>query len=486
MKVKMTDHVLGIDLGTSGVKVGILNLSTLKLSHVVTRGYDNSPEQDPDLLFKMTLEALRKSVYSFGIGENIRAIGISGQMHGAILCDESGDIISPLINWMDRKYSGELVVRKMEQALGTDVYDDLGIDFASGLTGAILYGIKENYPDLFARINNFVLPTDFIRGKLLGGLDFATDQTNAFGTGLFNTKESRWHEEIIRKLGLSLGLFPEVHHTSDIAGYLNKEIASMLGLEDSVPIVFGGGDNQLSMLGSGLISQSSPILINIGTAAQISMVIPDYVKYPGLDTRCYFNNSFALVRASLAGGGSYKWLREEIKKKDSIDITYFEMDKLVSDVPPGADGLVFCPGPARNMPGREIGFWGNKSCEVSIGHRARAVMEGVIMDLFESYQEFLTTNTNEIMVGAGSGLQKSSIWRQIAADIFNKPLCISNFENAIVGAAIMGAIGVGLLENLDDITWLIKYEEPVHPNSDSAAKYQNEIVCYWNSIVDAI
>ena len=478
----MTNHILGIDLGTSGVKVGLLNLSTLKLGHIVIREYDNSPEQNPDLLFNLTLEALKQSVDSLGIGKNIKAIGLTGQMHGAILCDESGDIISPLINWKDRKYSGELVVRKMKQVVGTEEYDDLGIDFASGLTGAILFGIKENYPDLFARIKSFVLPTDFIRGKLLGGLDYATDQTNAFGTGLFNTKESRWHEEIIRKLGLSLGLFPEVHQTSDIAGYLSREIASMLSLEKLVPIVFGGGDNQMSMLGSGLISHNSPILINIGTAAQISMVITDYIKFPGLDTRCYFDNSFALVRASLAGGGCYKWLREEIQKKDNIDITYFEMDKLASDVPPGADGLVFCPGPSRIMPRRKK----RSSKSKSFIHRARAVMDGVIMELIDSYQEYMTTNTNEIMVGAGNGLQNSRIWTQITADIFKKPLCITNFKNAIMGAAIMGASGVGLLENMDDISRLIKYEEPVLPNSDFAEKYQDKILSYWNSTVDAI
>ena len=379
----MSNLVLGIDLGTSGVKVGVLDLSTRRLGRVAYRVYDNTPEQDPDVLFERTLEALQESVRTLPDKEKIRAIGLTGQMHGAVLYDRAGEIIPPLINWQDRKYSSENIVEKMKSIIGSAGSQDTGIQMASGLTGAILFGIKENYPELFARIDKFGLPTDFIREKLLGRLDPITDQTNAFSTGLFNTRQSRWHEQIIWDLGLPLAIFPEIRQASQIAGKLHADIASRLGLGKSIPVVVGGGDNQMSMLGSGLTSPASPALLNIGTAAQISMISNEYIRLPGVDTRSFFGGAYALVAASLAGGGSYQWLRELIQAERGVKITYAEMDHLAAQVPPGAGDLVFCPGPTRERLERKMGFFGNRLHQSSIGHQARAVMEGVLLDLYE-------------------------------------------------------------------------------------------------------
>jgi len=480
----MKNLVLGIDLGTSGVKVGILDVASLALTHIVFREYDNSAEQDTDELLGMTLDALKESISAVENKENIKAIGLSGQMHGAVLYNEAREITHPLINWQERKYSTNLIVEKMKAIIGPAGSEDTGIEMASGLTGVILYGIKQNHPDLFARINKFVLPTDFIRGELLGGLDHSTDQTNAFGTGLFNTRESRWHDEMIRELGLSLELFPEVHPASDIAGTLHADIADLLGLQKTIPIIVGGGDNQMSMLGSGLSSPASPLLINIGTAAQISMVTSDYIRVPDVDTRSFFKGTYALVGASLAGGGSYQWLRDGIQDEKCIEITYSEMDELAAQVPPGAKGLVFCPGPSRSRPERAMGFYGNRAYESSIGHRARAVMEGVLLDLYELYQGIQSYNTNEIMVGAGKGLQKSGVWSQIAADIFQKPIQITNFESALYGATITAAVGTGALGNMGLGIGAIKSDPQILPRPDDAAQYQNEVIDYWRSVLD--
>ncbi len=481
---EMEDLVLGIDLGTSGVKVGLLDIASLTVVHVAFREYDHSPEQDADELFKSTLDALKESVSTVEEKKQIRAIGLTGQMHGAVLYNEAGEIIHPLINWQERKYSNDLIIKKIKAIIGPMGSQDTGIEMASGLTGAILFGIQQNHPDLFARINKFVLPTDFIRGKLLGGLDHSTDQTNAFGTGLFNTRESRWQEQMIRELGLPLELFPKVHPATDISGTLHTDIADLLGFQKTIPIIVGGGDNQMSMLGGGLTSPASPVLINIGTAAQISMVTSDYIQVPGVDTRSFFNGTYAFVGASLAGGGSYQWLRDEIQGEKGVEITYSEMDELAAQVPPGAEGLVFCPGPSRSRPERAMGFYGNRAFESSIGHRTRAVMEGILLDLYELYRGIQSYNTNEIMIGTGKGLQKSKVWSQTAADIFQKPILITNFENALFGAAITAAIGVGVLEDREVGIRSIKYDQQILPRPNDIAQYQNGVINHWRSVLD--
>jgi xylulokinase len=479
----LSSLILGIDLGTSGVKVGVLNLATMGLGHVAYRPYDNTPEQDPDVLFEKTFEALQESISNLRDKGKIGAIGLTGQMHGAVLYDQAGEIISPLINWQDRKYSSDLIVDKIKSIIGPAGSQDTGIDMASGLTGAILFGLKKNHPELFTRIHKFVLPTDFIRSKLLGRLDPVTDQTNAFSTGLFNTRQSKWHQKIIRKLDLPLAIFPEVRQATDVAGELHADIADRLGLGISIPVVVGGGDNQVSMLGSGLTNPDSPMLLNIGTAAQISLITSEYMRLPGVDTRSFFGGAFALVGASLAGGGSYQWLRESIQAERGLQLTYAEMDHMAAQVPSGADGLVFCPGPTRARPQREMGFLGNHVHLSSIGHRARAVMEGVLLDLYELYLGMRTYNNCEIMVGAGKGLQRSSIWSQIAADIFGKPLRITHFENALFGAALTAAVGIGALESLKAGVDSIQYDQQILPKSEKAAQYQDEVIAYWRAVL---
>jgi xylulokinase len=479
-------YTLGIDLGTSGVKAGLLNLSTLKLEFVSMREYDDSPEQDPEVLWAQTIAAVKESVSLHDGRGQIRAIGLSGQMHGAVLYDSGGQIIYPLINWKDQKWSPGTIIKKMKLAMGDRIYDELGTDISSGYSGAILFGIKENDPDLFQRIAHFVLPTDFLRGKLLGKNSYMTDPTNAFGTGLFNTNSNCWHAELIRRLRLPSSIFPVVRSTSQKAGIISDQVAGLVGVERKTPIIFGGGDNQMSMLGSGLAGPGSPILINIGTAAQISRVIAEFKRYPGTDTRSFFNNAFAVVGTSLGGGGSYQWLREQIQQSEGKNINYHQMDMLAEGVPPGADGLIFCTGPTRQIPGRQRGFFGNIEKLGSIAHRSRAVLEGGLMDLYASYEILRKDDQCMFILGAGKGLQSSHVWSQIATDLLGKPMRFSGFENVVFGAALMAAYGIGEIENLEEPAKAIEYAADVTPNVEHAEFYRDRFIHYWRAAMHAV
>jgi xylulokinase len=479
----MKDYALGIDLGTSGVKAGLVDLTTIKLEYVSTRSYPDNAEQNLETLWEKTVDCIRESVNLLGGQGTVTAIGLTGQMHGAVLYDKGGNPIDPLINWKDYKWSPEAIIQKIKFVLGNRINDELGTEISSGFSGAILVGIKEKDPDLFSRIDHFVLPTDFLRGKLLGNNDYATDQTNAFGTGMFNTSMNRWHEDLIRNLQLPLYIFPEVHPTSQIAGVISNRIADYVGLNRKIPIIFGGGDNQMSMLGSGLAEPGSPILINIGTAAQISQVVSKFGRYPGMDTRPFFNGSFALVGASLGGGTSYAWLREQITLAEGEDPGFSKMDEEAVKVPPGADGLVFCTGPTRQKTGRRKGFFGNTTLLDSVSHRAKAVMEGVLMDLYDSYEVMKTNDRGKYFMAGGKGLQNGRIWSQIAADLFGKPIRITGSENAVLGSALMAAYGIGFLKNLEESTAATKNAAEMTPDSINADYYRDEFVTMWHARV---
>jgi xylulokinase len=475
----MTEYTLGVDMGTSGVKVGVLDLSVFKLITLAMQSYNNSPEQPSTMLWEATASAIREAVAGID-ARAIQAISFSGQMHGTVLYDAQGQIIEPVINWQDRrcdvpleKYGNRSTVERVMTLLAGPEFDDLGIDIlASGYLGATLFHIKENAPMLFERIRHVVLPGDFIRGKLLGACDYATDPTNAFGTGLFNTRLNRWHEGVIDKLGLSRDLLPTVHDSAAVAGSVPQAVARSLGLAPGTPVVYGGGDNQMSLLGNGLVFSDSPILINIGTGAQISRVTPRYARIPGIDTRSFFNRQYAFVGASMGGGRNYAQLREDLRRCEQGDIGYRQMDEAAAQVAVGADGLVYRVGSRRETHLRE-GFTGRTELS-GVGHQTRAVMEGILLDL-HAHRPPLEASGPGFMVGAGKGLQNSQVWAQMAADLFGCPIKVTNFENAVWAAAVMAAVGGGAILSVRDAIAMIAYSRELTPDAANTARYRDLI-----------
>lgn len=472
----MQHYALGIDLGTSGVKVAVLDLNTFRLIALAMRSYDNAPLQPSGMLWAATAATLREAVAGIDV-HAIRGVSFSAQMHGTVLYDGDGEVIEPIINWQDKRcdaplarYGDRSTVETMMERLAGPEFDDLGIDvLASGYLGATLFHIKENDPALFARIRRVALPGDFIRGKLLGGCDGATDPTNAFSTGIFNTRLGRWHAGVLDRLGLPQELLPAVCDTAARAGVVPARVASEVGLAPGTPVIYGGGDNQMSLLGNGLIAADSPTLLNIGTGAQISQVVTDYVKLPGLETRSYFNGTFILVNASMGGGRNYAWLRDELRRQHGADFGYRQMDELAAQTPAGADGLAYQV-LSRGEIHRREGFTGRTEL-TSPGHRTRAVMEGILLDLV-AHRPPPAAAGPRFMVGAGKGLQNSRVWAQMAADLFDCPLKVTNFENAVWGAALNAALGAGAVADVRAALATITYEREILPNAAQAAQYR--------------
>lgn len=475
----MSRYTLGVDVGTSGVKAALLDLDTFKLRPVAMRSYDNAPQQSSAMLWEATAATIRGAVAGMD-PHAIRSISISGQMHGTVMYDAGGAVIDPIINWQDQRgamplarYGNRTTVEVLRELLGGPDFDDLGIDvLPSGYLGATLFYLKDNEPALFQRIDHVALPGDFIRGKLLGGSDRATDPTNACGSGLFNTRHNGWHAQIIAKLGLPQEILPAVHDSAALAGVLAPEVAHRVNLAPGTAVIYGGGDNQMSLLGNGLVAGRSPALINMGTGAQVSQVVARYARKAGIETRSYFNRTYAFVGASLGGGGSYAQLRSVLQRRAGRDIGYEEMNELAAQVPVGADGLAFQVA-ARGAPGGRQGFVGRTELQ-DVGHQSRAVMEGVLLDLYRLRPPTFE-NGPGFMVGAGKGLQNSRVWAQMAADVFDHPIKITNFENAVWGAALIAAVGAGEVSDMRVALATIEYSREVAPDPVHAAQYKNLI-----------
>lgn len=455
-------YVLGIDLGTQSVKTGLLDVKTGELRHMASRGYSGGALQSPGELWNATLESVSETVEQGG-GDTgaIAALGLSGQMHGTVLFGAGDDIIGEIINWQDERcnlpldrYGGRTTIDHMLEMIPGPHQEDLGIDrMASGFQGATLFHIKENQPDLFARIHHVLTPTDFIRRQLVGGGDYTTDPTNAFGTGVYNTRENCWHQAVFETLGLDPDIFPGVIPTDTVAGEVCAFVARRTGLRRGTPVAVGGGDNQMAMIGCGALHPGGPVCINIGTSSQICAVSADWRRIPGIDTRSFVGGSFALVYAGLTGGKSYTWLRNMLLADlASVHATTMQasdlfkhMDSLAEKAPPGCAGLRFEPTlrGTRRDPSARGAFTGVSEKNFFLGFRARAVMEGVVNELRQAYDAMGVQGASGL-VGVGNGLVRSRLWRQIAAAAFGSPLHVTDFENAVCGAALVAAQAVGL------------------------------------------
>ncbi|MEW6203462.1 MAG: FGGY family carbohydrate kinase [bacterium] len=469
--------ILGIDIGTQSVKTGIFGVNTGDLLHISNRSYQSGAFQSPDEIWNAALDAVSETIAKCKDAKNILAIGLSGQMHGTVIYDKNDNILTDIINWQDEtcnqplaRYGGRTTIDRMLELMGTEGQGDLGIDMmSSGFMGATLFYLMENNPELFARIEHVLPPTDFIRRRLIGGGDYATDPTNAFATGVFNTRLGKWHEEIIQKLRLPLKIFPDVVETTHIAGNICSSAAHRTGLKEGTPVVTGGGDNLMAIIGSGAYAPGSPLCINIGTSSQVCAVVPHYIKIDGIDTRSFIGGNFALVYAGLTGGKCYTWLRNILlddtttvcRMRPPSENIFKLLDRLAEKIPPGCDGLQFTPtlrGTRRN-PSLRGDFTGIGENNFTLAHRARAVMEGVVKELHDAYTLMKGVDSQSI-VGAGNGLASSELWCRITAEIFNMPLKIAETENAVRGAAIVAAVGIGVMK-YDDIK--IKYSKIIEP-----------------------
>jgi len=472
-------YTLGIDIGTSSVKAGLLEPDSGCMEYISQRSYDSAALQNTGVIWDKTLEVLKDLGAIISEGKRIAAFGLSGQMHGTVMYDKLGRVIEPLINWQDKscnqplaKYGGKTTIDVIYELLKDTQLDELGVDrIASGFLGATLFYIKENDPFLFNRIRYASLPTDFIRGKLLGKTPRSTDPTNAASTGIFDIRRMFWHSEVIKRLGLPCSHLPQIHVSIGAAGFLDRRVLDSTGLQGNIGIIYGGGDLQMSVLGGGITGAGSPDLLNIGTGAQIVRVTDVFEKLPGIDTWPYFFRNYLHVGASLGGGASYHWLRDYLRSELDIHLNYQQMDELALSVPPGAYGLKFCTGPTRQDPRRKSGFYGDLTRSQDVGCMARAVMEGVLTDLYDYYQQ-LGASKHDVMVGAGNGLGNSRVWSQIAADMFGKKMLVVNTENAVYGAALFAASRLDRFRDLESAAGKIDYST-FEPDRENAAVYRD-------------
>ena len=477
IKVK---YVIGVDLGTSAVKILLVNQHG-EVCEEVSKSYpliiekSGYSEQNPEEWVEKTILGLTDLIRNFdGNVDDIEGISFSGQMHGLVLLDENNQVLRNAILWNDTRTTKQC----------QEIYDVVGGEqllqvtknpALEGFTLPKILWVKENEPEIFSKARKFLLPKDYLRYRLTGEVHM--EYSDAAGTLILNVAERKWSQEMLNAFDLSTELCPPLVESHDFVGTIVTELAEKTGLPESVKVFAGGADNACGAIGSGILTPGKT-LASIGTSG----VVLSYEERNDLDFNGkvhYFNhgeeNAYYTMGVTLAAGYSLSWFKETFAKEESFE----QLLEGVDEVPAGSNGLLFTPYlVGERTPYADATIRGS-FIGVDASHDrkyfARAVLEGITFSLNESIEIFRSNGKKiDTIISIGGGA-KNETWLQMQADIFNaKVERLESEQGPGMGAAMLAAYGCGWFSSLKEcaqrFTQIAKSYEPIPNNVETYKK----------------
>jgi len=476
-------YYIGVDLGTTGLKSAVLD----REGRILGLGYQkysietpmpNYAQQDPDTWWSALKSTMAQALMRAQVpSDEIRGIGLSGQMHGTVLLDKDKKLLGPAVIWCDQRAFKEADwIRTIVSP--EELRSWIQNPVASGFQACTLLWLRMHQPQLFRGIRHVLLPKDYLRFRLTG--EIASEVSDACSTALFNCAEGRWSEEMLSRLGLDPGLLPDACHLPyEAAGHLSRAAARELGLSDKTLVAFGGGDQSMQALGNGVIDPGRA-MITMGTGGQILIPTDLPQADPSLCSHLFCHaekNTWYALGAILNCCLAQNWFFDKVLESDD----YAGMHGIASEVPAGSRGLLFLPyltgerTPHMNPNAKGI-FWG-----LELRHdratMVRAVIEGISFALLDAWTSIGSARSRPgelILTGGGA---RSALWRQILADLFDRPIYTTNIdEAACVGAAICAMIALNEYPSLSDACSAIVQMTPclIVPNAETAGIYREQ------------
>jgi xylulokinase len=459
---------MGIDLGTSGLKTiivdeggGVKALS--KRSYTFESPRSGYAEHEPDAWWSACRETIREALATCGstAGE-IAGVSFSGQMHGLVALDENFQPIRPAILHCDAR-SGKQV-REIRRLLGPDGIQSLVMNpIYTGFLLPSLLWVRENEPEHFDRIRHVCLPKDYLKLKLTGEL--SSDFSDASATLAYDIKANRWSKIILDLVEIPQSIFPECFSTTQRVGTVSREAARETGLKAGTIVAAGGGDQVMQGIGNGMVNVCDAT-VNIGSSGQVSFQIDQPVLNPKLNTNMfcgYQQGRWILFGATMSAGLSLEWWHRNSGNGD-----YAVLDREAEQAQAGSGGLLFLPylnGERTPYVDPDLsGAFLGLNIGTTHAHMTRAVMEGVAYSLMQCLEICEGLGFQATSLVASGGAARSKPWLQLQADIYNKPLRVSQTqEQAGLGAAIAAGVGAGVYHDLET-------------GCRAAVRYQDDIV----------
>mgnify|MGYP002673666677 FL=1 len=469
-------YYIGIDLGTSSIKLLLVD-ETGQIWHTVTREYPllfpqpGWSEQEPAHWWQAVREGIPALLQGFDAAK-VAGIGAGGQMHGLVALDEADQVIRPAILWNDGRTFQE--VDYLNDTIGRERLSALTANIAfAGFTAPKLLWMRRNEPENFRRIRRIMLPKDYINYKLTGV--HCCDYSDASGMLLLDVQHKCWSREMLDICGITEEQMPRLYESFQCVGTLLPEVAAELGLPADVKVCAGAGDNAAAAVGTGVVGAGG-CNISLGTSGTIFISSDKFGVDPhnGLHAFAHADGGYHLMGCMLSAASCNKWFMEDILGSDD----YAGLQAQITPDKLGRSHVYFLPylmgerSPINDTSAR--GTFIGMTMDTSRADMLQAVLEGVafaIRDSFEVARSLGIAIPRSMICGGGS---KSSLWRQMIADILGIPLDIPVTEQGPgYGGAMLAMVACGVFESVQQAAdKLVHVKNTVQPDPERVALYE--------------
>ena len=468
-------YYIGVDLGTSALKL-VMMKGNGELVKTVSKEYplyfprSGWSEQNPTDWFLAVKEGLKELAAC--ADEKIAGISFGGQMHGLVILDKDDNVLRPAILWNDGRSTEE--TDYLNNVIGKEKLSKLTANIAfAGFTAPKILWVKNNEPEIFAKISKIMLPKDYISYMLSGS--FSTDYSDASGMLLLDVKNKKWSKEMIDICSISEAMLPKLYESYEVVGAIKPELAKKLGLNEGIKIVAGAGDNAAAAIGTATVGEGA-CNISLGTSGTVFISSKNFGvdNFNALHSFAHADGNYHLMGCMLSAASCNKWWMEEILKTKDFSKEQENIENL------GENNVFFLPylmgeRSPHNDPDAAGTFIGMRM-DTKREDMTLAVFEGVTFALRDSLEvaRSLGIEIKKTMICGGGA--KSPLWKRLVANILNVEVEVPvSEEGPGFGAAILAAVGCGEYENVEEATKsIIKIKEKIKPEADLVVKYEEK------------
>jgi gluconokinase len=468
--------VIGVDVGTTSAKALAFDAEgrgygATEVGYPLLEPEPGYAEQEPEAVIDGALEAIRGAVAAAReSGAQVEGVALSSAMHAILALDVADRPLTRLVTWADTRATAQAERLRAERP---ELHDRTGTPLHPMAPLPKLVWFAENEPETFAAARRWVGVKALVVARLSGS--WALDHSTASGSGLLNLQALDWDHEALDVAGLGPERLPDLVPATERLD-LRPDVAAELGLDPRTPLIIGGGDGPLANLGLGAV-EPGVAACSIGTSGALRLV----VERPTVDRDrrlfCYaLTPGRWVVGGAISNGGVVlQWIGEALAP-DLGEHAEAELVALAEDAPAGSDGLIMLP----YLLSERAPLWRAEARGAYVGltrhhgraHLIRAALEGVCQQLGLVLASMCDAGNEVREVRATGGFARSALWRQILADVLDRPVGFAAaHEGSAFGAALLGMEALGLVESIDRAAGLVAIDEVVEPDREAAAVY---------------
>lgn len=476
----MRSLYLGVDVSTTGAKALLIDQAGRVVASASTPLSVQSPhplwsEQDPAEWWAGVARSIREAMtMAAATAEEVRAVGLTGQMHGLVLLDGDQRVLRPAILWNDQRTAVECDEIRERMGGRAHLVAVTGNDALTGFTAPKILWVRRHEPEVYAKARLILLPKDFVRLRLTG--EAAMDKADGSGTLLFDLAARDWSGEVLDRLEIPAAWLPPTFEGPQVTGRLTAEAAAATGLAAGTPVMAGGGDQAAGAVGAGAV-RPGVLSLTLGTSGVLFATTDGpLVESEGrLHAFCHaVPGRWHFMGVTLAAAGSLQWYRDTLAKGES----FADLVAEAAHAPAGCDGLLFTP----YLSGERTPHPDPKARSSFVGlttrhtraHLTRAVLEGVafsMRDCFALLKNAGLASVSQVRIAGGGA--RSELWRKIVASVLDVEIVtVNSTEGAAFGAALLAATGASVwtdVETACDATIAVTGRDA--PDADWRATY---------------